>query len=89
MTKLVEIRQDTDIYPINRKKNSVSYYVKNYLNKVNDFEKLIPVGSEPGKLYGMAKLHKDEVPLRPVVLMVGIPEYNLAKYLDQLYYQIS
>ena len=58
--------------------------MKKYLNKVNDFEKLIPVGSKPGKLYGMAKVHMDQVPLRPVVSMVGTPEYNLAKYLDQL-----
>ena len=32
----------------------------------------------------MAKVHKDQVPMRPVVSMVGTPEYNLAKYLDQL-----
>ena len=32
----------------------------------------------------MAKVHKDQVPLRPVVSMVGTSEYNLAKYLDQL-----
>ena len=83
-TKFVEIRQDTDIHPIIQKENSVSYYVKKYLNKVNDFEKLIPVGSKPGKLYGMAKVHKNQVPLRPVVSMVGTPEYNLAKYPDKL-----
>ena len=32
----------------------------------------------------MAKVHKDQVSIRPVVSMVGTPEYNLAKYLDQL-----
>ena len=32
----------------------------------------------------MAKVHRDQVPLRPVVSVVGTPEYNLAKYLDQL-----
>ena len=83
-TKFVEIRQETDIHPIIQKENSISYYVKKYLNKVNDLKKLIPVGSKPGKLYGMAKVHLDQVPLRPVVSMLGTPEYNLAKYLDQL-----
>ena len=68
-TKFVEIRQNTDIHPIIQKENSVSYYVKKYLNNVHDFEKLIPVGSKPGKLC---------VPLRPVVSMVGAPKYNLA-----------
>ena len=31
----------------------------------------------------MAEVHKDQVPLRPVVSMVGTPDYNLAKYFDQ------
>ena len=47
-TKFLEIRQDTDIHPIIQKENSVSYYVKKCLNRVNGFEKLIPVGSKPG-----------------------------------------
>ena len=83
-TKFVEIRQDTDIHPIIQKENSISYYVKKHFNKVNDFEKLILVGSKPRKLYGMAKVHKGQVSLRTVVSVVGTPEYNLAKYLDQL-----
>ena len=41
-------------------------------------------GSQPGKLYGIAKVHKTNVPLRPVVSMVGTPEYKLAKYLESL-----
>ena len=80
--KFVKIRQDIDIYTIIQKKISFSYYVRKYLNKGNDFEKLIPVSSKPRKLYGMAKVLKDQVPLRPVVSMAGTPEYNLAKYLD-------
>ena len=49
-TKLVEISQDTDIYPIIQKENSVSYYVKKYLKGVKDIENLIPVDSKPGQL---------------------------------------
>ena len=82
--KFIIIKQDTDIHPIIQKKNSVSYYVKKCLNRVNGFEKLIPVGNKPGKLYGMAKVHRDQVPPKLIVSMVGTPEYNLAKYLDQL-----
>ena len=32
----------------------------------------------------MAKVHKDNVPLRPVVSMIGTPEYELSKFLDNL-----
>ena len=43
---------------------------------------LVPSGSQPGKLYGMCKVHKKDFPLRPVVSMINTPEYELAKYLD-------
>ena len=35
-------------------------------------------------MYGLAKVHKSGVPLRPVVSMVGTPQYQLSKYLDKL-----
>ena len=41
-------------------------------------------GSVPGKLYGMAKVHKDGCPLQPVNSMIGTAEYPLAKWLDQI-----
>jgi len=68
------------------KENSVTYYVKKYLNKINSeqLSKLTPSGSTPGKLYGMVKVHKTNFPLRPVVSMINTPEYELAKYLDNL-----
>ena len=43
---------------------------------------MIPSSSSPGKLYGMAKVHKANVPFRPVVSMIGTPEYELSKFLD-------
>ena len=46
------------------------------------YAKLIPSGSSPGKLYGMAKVHKANVPLQPTVSMIGTPEYELSKFLD-------
>ena len=30
------------------------------------FKKLKPIGSQPPRLYGLAKMHKENVPLRPV-----------------------
>ena len=43
---------------------------------------ILPTGSQPGKLYGMCKVHKEGYPLRPVISMLNSPEYKLAKYLD-------
>ena len=83
-SKFVEVRQDTAIYPIIQKENSIAYYIKRYLKNIKDYTKLIPSGSKPGKLYGMAKVHKFDVPLRLVISMIGTPEYKLAKFLDDL-----
>ena len=36
-------------------------------------------GGQPPRLYGLAKIHKDDIPLRPVVSMPGSPYYNIGK----------
>ena len=43
---------------------------------------LIPKGSQPGKMYGMAKHHKTDCPLRPVLSAIDTPEYGLCKWLE-------
>ena len=84
-SKFIEVKlQDDAIHPIIQKENSIAYYVKRYLRKVDGYTTLIPSGSKPGKLYGLAKVHKDNTPLQPIVSMVGTHEYKLAKYLDNL-----
>ena len=72
-------------HPIITNQKSVEGYFDRYIKKcvdVADYFGLKPKGSQPGKLYGMAKVHKDGCPLRPVVSMINTPEYNLAKWLD-------
>ena len=70
--------------PIIQKEKSISYYIRKYFKKVTNYQELIPSEFQPGKLYGIAKVYKTNVPLRPVVSMVGTPEYKLAKCLDSL-----
>ena len=41
-------------------------------------------GSQPGKMYGLCKIHKNGNPLRQVVSMGGTASYELAKYLDKI-----
>ena len=40
------------------------------------------VGSQPAKLYGLPKVHKDGIPMRPVISMINTSQYRIAKYLD-------
>lgn len=42
-------------------------------------DKLKPVGSQPPRLYGLAKVHKTDLPLRPVLSMPGTSYYRIAK----------
>ena len=65
------------------------------LNEVRDLEKkeliprdfgakLKPTASKPPKLYGLPKIHKPHVPLRPIVSCIGSPPYHLAKHVRSL-----
>ena len=49
--------------------------------RLGTFSNLVPSGSQPGKICGLAKVHKENTPLRPVVSMIRTAEYNLAKYI--------
>ena len=72
-------------HPLIQKQNSVTYYINRYIKGHIDketLEDILPSGSQPGKLYGMCKVHKDGYPLRPVISMINTPEYKLAKFLD-------
>ena len=42
------------------------------------------VGSQPAKLYGLPKVHKKDISMRPVLSMVNTAQYTIAKYLDHL-----
>ena len=39
---------------------------------------------QPPKLYGLPKLHKPNIPMRPVVSFCGSPTYQLSKYLTKV-----
>ena len=51
--------------------------------------RLSPAGSRPPRLYGLPKIHKDGVPLRPIVSNIGAPTYQLAKHLSGLLNQLT
>ena len=55
-----------------------------------EYKKLHPTGSCPGKFYGTAKIHKlpvhggiNELPIRPIVSNLNTATCNLAKYLSK------
>ena len=45
---------------------------------------MINGGNSAGKLYGTCKVHKENIPLRPIMLMINIPTYKPAKFKDTM-----
>ena len=43
---------------------------------------MIPKGFQPSKMYGFAKNHKTNCPLRPVLSAIKTPEYAVCKWLE-------
>ena len=48
------------------------------------YHQLRPSGSQPPRIYGLPKIHKAEVPLRPIVSCIGAPSYQLSKHIASL-----
>ena len=80
-----ENTHDCSLAPWIVKESSVTYYCRTYIRPLVDekfYYRLLPTGSQPGRLYGMAKIHKTNCPMRPVLSAINTPEYQLAKWLE-------
>lgn len=55
-------------------------------NLINDslLDQLTPVGSHPSRLYGLPKIHKPHVPLRPIIDMSSSAFHSVAKWLVEV-----
>jgi hypothetical protein len=70
--------------PTNRIERRTTALVKKSEIPEDDAKRLTPHASVPPRLYGLPKIHKKDVPLRPIVNCIGSPTYALAKYLTGL-----
>ena len=70
-------------HPILKEEDRVTDVLRNLKNdgKISEtlFNELKPVGSQAPRLYGLAKIHKDGTPLRPIVSMPGSAYQRVAK----------
>ena len=84
----VSIKKGILNFSINHEKN-----INNYLKRLEksgtlsteQYKKIKAVGSRPGILYGLCKVHKAITdicpPFRPILSAIGTPSYKLAKFL--------
>ena len=87
--KFIEINFDEAMqdHPTIKSERSIQYYLNRYIKPFishDVYASIYTTGSNPGALYGLAKVHKEGTPLCPVISMIGTPQYGLAKYLDNV-----
>ena len=49
----------------------------------DEYKNLKPQGTRAGKVFGLPKVHKDNVPIRPIISMLNTPGYKLGKWLQK------
>ena len=50
----------------------------------NQYKKMYPTGAVPPKFYGLPKVHKGDIPLRPIVSSRGSISYAVVKELARI-----
>ena len=73
--------------PTNRFTNSIKKALEDILQTNISLElakHLIPKNPTIPQIYGLPKIHKTEIPLRPIVCTIGSGTYNLAKELNRI-----
>ena len=93
-TKLLTMLKDVSVYEqlkkdpsagLERKMNSTLLQL-NRCGKIPDFlyNRLRSSGGQTPRIYGLPKIHKDDVPLRPIVSFYTSPTYELSKHLSYI-----
>ena len=74
--------------PTTRHKNKLITLLKTIKSQggINDnlYKRLYPTGASSPKFYGLPKVHKDGIPLRPIVSSVGSVAYETSKELSRI-----
>jgi len=75
--------------PTDSTEQKTSLLLKNSTLTEDICKQLRPAGSRPQRLYGLPKIHKERVPLRPIVNNIGAPTYHLSRYLAGILSQLT
>ena len=74
--------------PTKKHKNKLISILKNIKAEggINEetYRRLCPTTAVPSKFYGLPKIHKPGIPLRPIVSSIGAETYNTAKELAKI-----
>ena len=92
--KATQLLSDTNTYPL-MKKDPTSKFVTTLVKKLQDlkekhsisdlqYKQMYPTSTVIPRFYGLPKIHKKGVPLRPIVALRGSFTYTVAKHLYKI-----
>ena len=78
--------ENEDIFKVNLNlEDRINYQLRNMKTKgiisENEYNSLYITGSSPSVMYGLPKVHKEGIPLRPILAAYSTPSCKLSKYL--------
>ena len=92
--KMKQLLDDNNTYrplkmdPTNRQKNRLINFLRSIKTegRLEDhtYQEMYPTGASSPKLYGLPKIHKKNIPLRPIVSSQGSVNYGVAKELAKI-----
>ena len=90
-SKFVEVPISNDgnfkKHPVCNEEDKIKRYLNRHVkNRIPSdiYDKIVPSGSDIGKIYGTIKVHKPDKPARPIVSTINTATYNLGKYLNDI-----
>ncbi|XP_037800345.1 uncharacterized protein LOC119595258 [Penaeus monodon] len=80
--QLLNVNLATHLLKLEDKLNRIIRPLKTILDETI-YHSIFSAGSRAGFMYGLPKVHKPGLPLRPIISSIGTFSYNLAKFLVQ------
>ena len=83
--KLGDVETQDKTAKLERKLQKRLYELVNSKVLTNEvYDRIRPTGSQRPQMYGLPKIHKPNVPLRPILSMIGSAQHELAKWLSEV-----
>ncbi|XP_069970242.1 uncharacterized protein [Penaeus vannamei] len=73
----------THLLKLEGKLNRIARPLKTILDEAT-YQSILASGSRPGFMYGLPKVHKPGIPLRPIISSIGTLSYDLVKFFVQI-----
>ena len=93
-TKFRKCKEYEDVYKITlNTETKINHQLRQLKDKgfisEEEYKRLFVSGSSPSVLYGLPKVHKEGIPLRPIVAAFKTASYKIAKFIIPMFQHIT